>query len=55
MFTDYTTTTDNGMVQSNIEAIKCATIVVSTLPIMVVYPFVQKYFIKGIMVGSLKG
>ena len=32
-----------------------ALIVVSTAPILMVYPFVQRYFIKGIMVGSLKG
>lgn len=37
------------------EAIKSATIIVGTLPIVMVYPFVQKYFIKGIMIGSLKG
>ncbi len=35
--------------------IKAATIMVATLPILMVYPFIQKYFVKGIMVGSLKG
>ena len=30
-------------------------IVVSTLPMMLAYPFAQKYFVKGVMVGSLKG
>ncbi len=34
---------------------KYATIVVSTLPILMIYPFVQKYFVKGVMIGSLKG
>ena len=34
---------------------KYATIVVSTLPIIMIYPFVQKYFVKGVMIGSLKG
>jgi putative aldouronate transport system permease protein len=28
---------------------------VSTLPILVIYPFVQKYFVKGAMVGAVKG
>jgi len=37
------------------EAVKSATIIVTTLPIILVYPFVQKYFVKGIMIGSLKG
>lgn len=32
-----------------------ATIVVTTLPIVMVYPFVQKYFVKGVMIGSIKG
>ena len=37
------------------EQVQYATIVVATLPILVVYPFLQKYFVKGVMVGSLKG
>lgn len=37
------------------ENLKAATIMVTTLPIILVYPFVQKYFVKGIMIGSLKG
>ncbi len=35
--------------------IRYATIIVSTLPILCVYPFLQKYFVKGIMVGAIKG
>jgi putative aldouronate transport system permease protein len=35
--------------------LKAAAIFVATIPIICVYPFIQKYFIKGIMVGSLKG
>jgi putative aldouronate transport system permease protein len=37
------------------EGVKAATIFVATVPILCVYPFIQKYFVKGIMVGSLKG
>ena len=37
------------------EQIKYALIVVSTLPIMIVYPFLQKFFAKGVMLGSIKG
>lgn len=36
------------------ESIKCAVIVVSTLPILCIYPFVQKYFVKGFLVGGVK-
>ncbi|WP_214630708.1 carbohydrate ABC transporter permease [Paenibacillus agaridevorans] len=37
------------------ESIKYATIIVATLPILAVYPFLQKYFVKGVMIGSIKG
>ncbi len=37
------------------ETIKYAVIVISTVPILCVYPFVQKYFSKGVLIGSLKG
>lgn len=42
-------------VDSYRELIKYCVIVVATLPILCIYPFVQKYFVKGVMVGSLKG
>lgn len=35
--------------------LKSAVIMISTLPILFVYPFLQKYFVKGVMVGSIKG
>ena len=37
------------------DGVKYATMVVTTFPIMCLYPFLQKYFTKGVMVGSLKG
>ncbi len=37
------------------EGVKAASIIVATIPILLVYPFLQKHFVKGIMVGSLKG
>lgn len=45
------------MVQSNVqpETLKMAAVIVVTLPILLVYPFLQKYFVKGVMVGSVKG
>lgn len=44
-----------GDVESVAETIKYAVIVVSTLPILAIYPFIQKYFVKGIMIGAVKG
>ena len=35
--------------------IKYATIMVSIIPMMALYPFVQRYFVKGVMIGSVKG
>ena len=40
--------------QAYAENIKYATIVVSTVPILLVYPFLQKYFVKGVMIGAVK-
>lgn len=37
------------------ESIKYATIVVATAPILCLYPFIQKYFVKGVMIGAVKG
>ncbi|WP_379161520.1 carbohydrate ABC transporter permease [Paenibacillus sp. sgz5001063] len=37
------------------ETLKYAAIIVTTAPILLLYPFLQKYFVKGVMVGALKG
>jgi putative aldouronate transport system permease protein len=36
-------------------SVKMATVMISALPILAVYPFLQKYFVKGVMIGSVKG
>ena len=37
------------------ESIKYAVIIVSTVPMLVLYPFLQKFFVKGVMIGAVKG
>ena len=44
-----------GEAQSATEVIKSATIMFATIPIVIVYPFVQKYFVSGVMIGAVKG
>lgn len=51
---DMTTGTLGGDVEPIGETIKYATIVVATLPILVLYPFLQRYFVKGVMIGGVK-
>lgn len=46
---------DTGDQMAVSETIKYAVIVIATLPILAIYPFLQKYFVKGIMVGAVKG
>lgn len=45
---------DIESVNSVSETIKYAVIIVSTLPVLCVYPFLQKYFVKGVLVGAVK-
>jgi putative aldouronate transport system permease protein len=47
--------TSIGDVEKIGETIKYALIIVSTMPILLIYPFLQKYFVNGVMIGALKG
>ncbi|MGN1141818.1 MAG: carbohydrate ABC transporter permease [Oliverpabstia sp.] len=47
--------TSDYEVKRVVESMKYAVILISTLPILCVYPFVQKYFSKGVMIGAVKG
>jgi putative aldouronate transport system permease protein len=38
-----------------LKALKTAAVMVGTLPVLFVYPFLQRYFVKGVLVGSIKG
>lgn len=47
---------DSGMAQLlNLQSMKYGVIVVASVPVLVLYPFIQKYFVKGVMVGAIKG
>lgn len=45
---------ENGELSLSRELVKYAVIVISILPMMVVYPFIQRYFVSGVMLGSIK-
>ncbi len=51
---DMTTGTLGGDVEPIGETIKYATIIVATVPILFLYPFLQRYFVKGVMIGAIK-
>ena len=46
---------DSGDKMAIGETIKYAVCMIATLPVLCFYPFVQKYFIKGVMIGAVKG
>lgn len=54
---DMTSQVDESMIKYmlSVEGIKYAVIIVANLPVLILYPFLQKYFVKGVMIGSLKG
>ena len=51
---DMTTGTMGGDLEPIGETIKYATIIVATVPVLFVYPFLQRYFVKGVMIGAVK-
>lgn len=46
---------DDAFLNIPLEGVKAATILAATVPILLVYPFLQKYFVKGMLIGSVKG
>jgi putative aldouronate transport system permease protein len=46
---------DQAKINIPMDSLKMAAIVIASIPIMIVYPFLQKYFTKGVMIGSIKG
>ena len=48
-------TNNTGLYLISPESLKAATIIASVLPMIVLYPFIQRYFAKGVMLGALKG
>src|SRR5258708_8443647 len=50
-----TTNVSNSDAEMVGETIKYATIVVATAPILLIYPFLQRYFVKGVLIGAIKG
>ena len=41
--------------ETNVRSITMATMIITIIPVLIVYPFIQRYFMKGIMIGSIKG
>jgi putative aldouronate transport system permease protein len=47
--------TESDIVDNFAETIKYAAIVITTVPVLCIYPFLQRYFVKGVMIGAVKG
>ena len=41
--------------QQMVELMKYSLIVIASLPVLIIYPFVQRYFVQGMLIGSVKG
>jgi putative aldouronate transport system permease protein len=52
---DAITFNESAAVVSTPEVLQAATVMFATLPIIMIYPFIQKYFVKGVMIGAVKG
>jgi putative aldouronate transport system permease protein len=52
---DQTSLSEAAAVVSTPEVIQAAAVMFATIPIILVYPFIQKYFVKGVMIGAVKG
>ena len=50
-----TTLSEAAAVTSTPEVLQAASIMFVTIPIICIYPFLQKYFVKGVMIGAVKG
>lgn len=55
VMTDSVSSSDIGEMQRLAETIKYGVMIVSSVPILILYPFVQRYFVRGVMLGSIKG
>jgi putative aldouronate transport system permease protein len=55
MISGGTVSGDAGFGKVTTQTLKMATVTLSVLPVILIYPFVQKYFVKGVMLGAVKG
>lgn len=55
LYTQIQVEPENEVIPPPLETVRAASVVMAVLPILCVYPFLQKYFVKGMMVGALKG
>ena len=46
---------DTIFLMANLQGTRFSTMIISILPVLMIYPFIQKYFVKGIKLGAIKG